>query len=198
MADMLVARVVVVALAACNSSPAAPVAPVYEGVRFVGVDIADHASAFAWYRDVLGLHAAGSNWYDLPAFTAIEIFERGTASATPKDASRQSVDVGLRVGDLAAATAAAQARGLVFLGPATTDGIDVQRAFADLDGNRLAFIQRGAATAEDGVLGVATGRVFVERFDEQVGWHTDVLGLTLVARGGDVRAGLGSRRPMAP
>jgi catechol 2,3-dioxygenase-like lactoylglutathione lyase family enzyme len=120
------------------------------GVDFVTVPTRDFEKASEFYGDVLGLECS-TRWGDMPAGE----FETGTltlavmqSDAFGIEFERHSHPIALHVGDVAAARAELEARGVAFAGDTIDSGVCHMAHFRDPDGNALMFHHRYAPKPE--------------------------------------------------
>jgi len=123
------------------------------GIDFVALPTRDLARAMDFYENVLGLRRF-SVWqqHGQPAMGAE--YEAGPVTLALMDCERFGIDfqphklpVALRVGDVHAARARLEARGVSFLQETIDSGVCHQALFEDLDGNVLDLHHRYAPRA---------------------------------------------------
>jgi predicted enzyme related to lactoylglutathione lyase len=130
-------------------SPAATTTPI-TGVDFVNVPTTDLDRARAFYADVLGLEASAvCQRGDAPAMGAE--FETGTVTialidskAIGREFQANTLPIAFRVGDVAAARAELESRGVTFGADTMDTGVCHMAFFTDPDGNTLMLHQRYA------------------------------------------------------
>ena len=116
------------------------------GVDFIAVPTRDYDKADAFYGDVLGLERS-KRWGSMPAGE----FETGTltiaimqSDAFGIEFHRHSHPIALHVGDVAAARAELEGKGVTFVADTMDSGVCHMAHFADPDGNALMLHSRYA------------------------------------------------------
>src|SRR3712207_5971132 len=123
------------------------------GVDFVSVPTQDLERAVAFYGETLGLRRS----VYMPERNVAE-FETGTVTLSVVDPERMGIGafqananaVALQVGDVAAARATLEARGVAFAGDIFDTGVCHMAFFADPDGNALMLHHRYAPRRTEG------------------------------------------------
>ena len=112
-----------------------------QGFVWAGIFVQDMESSVVFYRDVLGLRLLnrGDGWARFNAGNGamLELMDGGNAQPAPKDAGRQPIILGLRVGDLDAVYAELRQKGVVFIGEIGQYKETRWAHFSDPEGNRL-------------------------------------------------------------
>jgi catechol 2,3-dioxygenase-like lactoylglutathione lyase family enzyme len=119
------------------------------GTDFITVATKDYEAAAEFYGTVLGLPLS-KRWGDRPAGE----FETGSLTIAVMQSDAFGLDfhannhpVALRVGDVAAARAELESRGVSFKADTLDSGVCHMAYFADLDGNALMLHHRYAPPA---------------------------------------------------
>jgi predicted enzyme related to lactoylglutathione lyase len=116
------------------------------GVDFIAVPTQDFEKASEFYGDVLGLERS-KQWGKMPACE----FETGTLTIAVMQSDAFGMEfkphthpIALRVGDVAAARAELEAKGVSFAAETIDSGVCHMAPFADPDGNTLMLHHRYA------------------------------------------------------
>jgi predicted enzyme related to lactoylglutathione lyase len=116
------------------------------GVDFITVPTRDYEQAAAFYGDVLGLPFA-KQWGNMPAGE----FETGTLTIAVMQSDAFGIEfaphshpIALHVGDVHAARAELEAKGIEFVADTMDSGVCHMAHFKDPDGNTLMFHNRYA------------------------------------------------------
>jgi catechol 2,3-dioxygenase-like lactoylglutathione lyase family enzyme len=123
--------------------------PLVTGTDFIAVATRDYDAAAKFYGEVLGLPFS-KRWGNMPAGE----FETGTLTIALMQSDAFGIEfhannhpIALHVGDVAAARAELESRGVEFNGEIIDSGVCYQTFFEDPDGNVLGLHHRYAPKA---------------------------------------------------